>query len=677
MSETAWAWWRAAEEQLAANGDVDIAASVLPERQAWILSATAALEAGDRAALGDLAKTAPAVELGFVADLALSDPGAFDPTGSRAHLKLHGVRNAPLPRLDLLRLACVAHNREPPTRPPGLARAVRDRLVLDGASMVLSNRFKARKVGAPLHARSPRMASFWAAGVAQLLSDGDVRDYVQRHMPEVEPLPREPWPDLDEPIAGRQQRPSSTSLADFLRDPLGEPWGESCDQQVQVLTTRGDRSERLETLGALLDAIDALVREAAPPAAIPVVDAALTLAEASPEVQKREVLLNQLYLLDMRLCWSCSEYGPDILVPLWSGLRDLPAADRAQCARSILAETAELPLPREVRAEVLAFAAQSDADWKHDVQPWLFMHGRHVDMRAFQAALRDAPATRRERTLGYLHAVHGSAVEAYRLAARMFERGATDEANEVALTCLARSHEAPPRGRQERRLRLRAVLELARAASASASPPSSELVVALIATVHLEPDWTQRDELLAAVRSCAQQRLALPPEPLQADLLSRLQLMMVMELDSEAHLAFRDFGRWLRRARLEESLPAALRMCAELCPDAETVSRYGMKRGAPPANTSADPRPAWLHSLTTWLDHQETETVAQAALALAREHSACPSSLALWFLEVSDLDATDAWDDVVGMSHADAEDPLLAEFILNELGGELDPHDRF
>ena len=90
----------------------------------------------DRAALEELSSVAPGDDLRAVANLALSDPGAFDPTRTRAALKRMGVRNEPLPRLDLLRLACVAHNKQKPTRPQALANAARERPVLEGALLL-------------------------------------------------------------------------------------------------------------------------------------------------------------------------------------------------------------------------------------------------------------------------------------------------------------------------------------------------------------------------------------------------------------------------------------------------------------------------------------------------------------------------------------------------------------
>jgi len=636
-------------------GDVDAAARALPVRQAWVLHALAALEAGDRAALEALMTTAPLEELRAVAELALSEPGSIDPSRFRAHQKRVGVRNAPLPRLDLLRLACVAHNREAPSRPQKLADAARGRPALDAALMVLSPLFKPYKIEGRLLERSQRMASYWAAGIGQHIAPGRVREFIRDQVAGVEPLAEESWPDLEGPLQVRGTRASPASLAEFLRDPVGRPWSDACLQHVRVLCTRGERAQRLAALGGLLDAIDTLIRETTPAAAIPTVAAAIELADASAEISQRNVLQNQLVLLDMRLLWSSGQLADGLSEPLWRGLDGLSPDERAHCARLILEGAEGAPLPSAIAAEVLAFAIRGGADWEEEVLPWMFAHGHTIDVRSFQAALNDAPVHVRELALAHLHAVHRSTPEACRLAARMFERGAVEDASLVATIVFGRELQHPARGRQDRRMRHRAWLEVARAAAASSSPPSAELVVGLMAVSMMQRDEPQADELLECVMRCAHQRLALPAAPEQRDLIHRLQLMTVIGLDERAQTEFREFGRWLRRSPTETAIPAALRVCAALCENEEIVDAYGLDE-EPPA-TGGDPRRPWLHSLTSWLDRHETETVGRCAVALARGGSVPARILKVWFQDISDLDGHDTWDEIGAMVVED-EDPL-------------------
>lgn len=674
MSSSAWTAWRAAEAELARTGDADAAARDLPETQAWLLRATAAVEAGNRAALDELQATAPAFELEVLAELALSDPGDIDPTRLRAALKQAGVRNAPLPRLDLVRLACVAHNAEPPTRPPSLAKAARTRPVLAAALEVLSDRFRPKTEPDDLLARSRRLASFWAAGALQHEATGDVRGAVRDSRTGIEPLPQERWPDLDDPLRTAPRRGTQVSLADFLRDPLAETWSPACERQAATIRTRGDRAQRLAAIGGLLDAIDVLVREARPRAAIPVVQAAVELTEASPEIRRREVLLNQLTLLELRLRWSSPEaFSDDVGEIVWSALHDRSPEDRARFARIILERTDEPPRSRRVRTELLASAVQSKADWEREILPALEVLGSDVDLRAFQRALRDAPARERDLALGYMQSLHGSLVETLRLAARAIELGAGADATRMVMVALARVGRAPVRRRQERRLRERALLEVARAADACAAPPDAFFLLALFAILATLPEHARRGELVERLGSCATRRLALPTAPRHADLLERLQLMKMIGLDDRAQAEFRDFGRWLRRADPDEAVPAALRMCAGLCPDEETIRSYGLIEDG--SEAAGDLRPAWVRAVTAWLDRQSTEVVGRHALALARSDSANPEGLDTWFREVSDLEPCEAWDALAEMCMPEIPiefDGLLQELV-EQFGDDFDP----
>jgi hypothetical protein len=657
VSATGWAEWRVAERGLA--GDVDAAARTLPARQAWCLRALAALDAGDRAALEALMTTAPREELRAVAELALSEPGSIDPSRFRAHLKRIGVRNSPLPRLDLLRLACVAHNRERPSRPQKLADASRGRPALEAALMVLSPLFKPYKIEARLLERSQRLASYWAAGIGQHVAPGAVRAFVRNQVAGVEPLAEERWPDLEDPHQARGKRASPASLAEFLRDPVGRPWSDACVQHVRVLCTRSERAQRLAALGGLLDAIDILIRESTPVAAIPAVAAALELAQASPEVAQRNVLFNQLLLLHMRLLWSSGQLPEEMSEPLWRGLDGLSPEERAWCARLILESANGAPLPSTIAAEVLAFAIRGGADWEEEVLPWIFAHGGTLDVRRFQAALTVVPGPGGARARAQVHAAHRSTAEACRLAARMFERGAVEDATLVTMSVFGRELQHPARGRQERRLRQRGWLEVARAAAACSPPPGAELVVGLITISAIHSGERQSDELLECMKRCADRRLALPPEPDQRDLIHRLQLMTVIGLDERAQTEFREFGRWLRRSPAESAIPAALRVCAGLCADEEIVAGYERDGEEPPA-PGGDPRLPWLRSLTAWLDRHETGAVGRCAVALARDGSASARHLDTWYSEVSELGEGGAWDEVLAMvGEEELEEPFL------------------
>lgn len=660
MSRAAWERWREAEHAHGAVG-ATAAPSGLPTAQDWILHAIAALDRGDREGLAALKSRAPTLDLEYVAELALSEPDSIDPTRFRAFLKKLGVPNAPLPRLDLLRLACAAHNGEKPTRPQSLARAARGRPVLEAALTVLSASFRPYRLESLLLTFSPRLASFWAAGIAQRLTDQGVRPYVRKHMAGVEPLPEEPWPDLDEPVSeGRRPRESQTSLADFLRDPLAQPWSPACAHQAHVLAARADRAARLHALGGLLDAIHALVRDGTPIAAIPAVEAALELADASPEVRQRNVLFNQLHLLRLRLLWAQRSFPEEFLEPLWRSLDRWPASDRAQCARSVLEAAGDAPLPRRIATDVLALALLGGADWEREVRPWLLEHGDVLDPRALQVALRDVPEIMRQHALGLLHAQHHSTVEACRIAARLIECGAAGPGTEVAVPALVRQAMDDPRSRQERRLQHRARLELARAAAAAHSPPPAELLVGVLATMDAPHAAESGAELLAAIQPAIRARLALPAEPGFADVQSRLLLMRTTGLREEAQEEFRAFGRWLRQGEPGEALPAALRLCAQLSTDVEVVVAMQEDEASPAATPSmgADPRPGWLRSLTAFVDRLDTEAVGRAAVALARAGSVPAPCLRSWFETVSELGDGDAWYELQQLCDDEGEDLL-------------------
>lgn len=646
MSETAWATWRAAEERLARDGDLEAAAALLPDpRQAWILRATQALEAGDREALAGLAVRAPALDLESVARIATSRPGEHDPTHVRAKLKDARLPNAPLPRLDLLRLLCVAHNREDPTRPPSLAKAARGRPVLDAVLMVLSPRFTAYDVRAGLAARSPRMATFWWAGISQLRTPGIVRALI-REPTGVDPLPEETWPDLEETIGplpiGRERTPAQlASLAEFLRDPLASAWSPACEHDLDVIASRGGSPQRREALGGLLDAIDALIRGSSLEAAVEPVQAAVRLVESTRELSERQVLLQQLALLDLRLAWAGGD--PGTLETVWSGARALAPAERIALALSILERSGGLALPRRLRADVLAHVVASDADWEEVVMPALVMNAEGLDLAAFRSKLGSAP--RRDLALGWLHALRGSLPEALRLAKGLFagDDEAASGAWMVAKLALRRVIDLPPRARQERRLLGRALHDLGTVAVARAVPLGADVLVDFVLASSTLQRGPVEVELVPLAHAAAQRRLDLPVEADYGDLAWRLLLASLVGSAERAQEEFRAFGHWLRRAEPAQAIPAALRLCARLC-EADAV----VEALAPDAEPSAeDPFASlgvgWLRATTSWLDRQDGDRVAEHALELANGKDSLARGLVTWFQDVSDLPETGAW----------------------------------
>jgi hypothetical protein len=66
---------------------------------------------------------------------------------------------------------------------------------------------------------------------------------------------------------------------------------------------------------------------------------------------------------------------------------------------------------------------------------------------------------------------------------------------------------------------------------------------------------------------------------------------MAIGLEDRAQEEFREFGRWLRRSPPQAAIPAALRVCAAMCPDTGTVEGYGLDGEGPPAMDGPDPRP--------------------------------------------------------------------------------------
>lgn len=645
MTSDNWTAWREAEERVERGEDLDATAAGLPARQAWILRALAALDSGDRDALVRIQSEAPAEELRAVAEIALSEPDSIDPTRFRAYLKAVGVTNDPFPALDLLRLACVAHNGEPPTRPPKLAKAARLSPTLEGALMVLSKKFTPRHMEDRLSERSGRLVSRWGHGVAQLWNRGTTREYLGQELPDIEPLDDATWPDLDDRLQGPG---GAVTLAQFLDDPLGREWSDLCYADVQVLCTRGARAARLTALGRVLDAIHALLARGSMPAAITVVHAALELTAASPEVRHREVLRSQLNLLHFRLLWWCDALEPELVEIAWSGISDLSVEERAHAANLIL--DSGRPIPSSVAPQILAFALRGGADPEERVLPWIVENGESITARAFQSALSVTSERMRDYVLGHYHAEHGSTAEACRLAGRMLGRGELEKGEEIAMSALLRQNTTPAAGRRERRTRDQGWVALASSLAACPEPPNADFLGVLISMAPRSTDAPAK--VLEAVVERARARLLLPVKSDRGDVMPRLQLMLTLGLEQEAAEAFRAFGRWLRGGKTAETIPAALTACALLCANEEVVQRLanGEEEGW---------MTAWLRAMTAWLDRHDTGEVARHALALARSGRAGAAALDHWFEEVSDLENDDAWDGLLELSD---QDPFGSDF---------------
>jgi hypothetical protein len=399
-------------------------------------------------------------------------------------------------------------------------------------------------------------------------------------------------------------------------------------------------AQRREALAGLLDALDALIRGSSLEAAVEPVRAAVRLVEATRELTDRQVLLQQLSLLDLRLAWAGEDTGT--LEAVWSGARALAPAERIPLALSILERTGGLPLPRRLRAEVLALVVASEADWEELVMPALVMNAEGLDLASFRSKLGSAP--RRDLALGTLHALRGSIAEALRMAKGLLSDDRADGGTwMLAKLALRRAIGEPPRARQERRLLGRALLDLAAAAIARPEPLGADVLVDLVLASTALPQGSAEEELVPAARTAAQRRLDLPVEADYGDLSWRLWLSSLAGCIERGQEEFRDFGRWLRRAEPERSIPSALRLCAHLC-EADGVA----DALAPEADASAlDPFASlalgWMRATTSWLDRQDGEGVGEHALALASGKETLAPSLSRWFREVSDLSESGAW----------------------------------
>lgn len=666
MNKKGWKAWCVAERKLAKGVSADIASKDLPETQAWILQATAQIEKGNRAGAKELMLSAPNLELQMLLELSLSERDDFFASPFRAGLKRGGVSNKPLPKLDLMRFACAAHSSETTTRHQGLANAARTRPVLAGTLIALSRSFKAYSYDHLLSERSLRMASFWAAGLAQLMTNRSIRDYVDKYMPWANSFQEDLWPDLDESHEGQDRHSSVPTLPQFFEDPTSTPWHPAFNLKVESLGRTATASKRRELLGKLLEALAAVVDGPAPLAARPIAQAALDLAKTTQGLDNRNTLLNQLHLLEIRLAWFCEDLPHQLVDLLWSGLTEHSDAERAEAARMILRRIDPRDkLPRKAGAEILAFLVQSSANLQEEVSPLMLTHGEDVDMRVFTNGLKDVSPARRLLASGYMHAFHGSMVESCRIAALLFSQGECDDADKIALGALARFHESASHGRQERRLRQRALLELASAGAKSATPPSLALIQSFFAAVNLDCDKPKEHKaLLAAIRPAFAKRISLPAKEDRSDELLRLQLNTLMGERGQTLVAFTKFGRWLRSAPKSMSIPAALKLCADICLDGELTESLVLDGTASPSDD--DPRSAWLHSTTAWLDHQDYESVGKQALVIAQGDSDLAQRLIIWHRMVSDLQTSEAWEDVEDIAEEDEVDEfpeLLADFL--------------
>jgi len=157
-------------------------------------------------------------------------------------------------------------------------------------------------------------------------------------------------------------------------------------------------------------------------------------------------------------------------------------------------------LPRRIAAAVLALALQHATDWSDLIQPWILRHGECVDPRALLSELRGAPVRDRERAMGYLQAARGALPHACRSATVLFREGEEEAATRIALIALERDGDRPSRGRQERRLRLRALTGMARAANELGTLHDVRLAARLLVEVgRAKPDADLAEFLQAAL----------------------------------------------------------------------------------------------------------------------------------------------------------------------------------
>lgn len=643
MNEAGWARWRVAETSLANGVDVATAAKDLPPTQAWILRATDAVERGDRGALESLMSTTPGGNYLALIEVALSHPGDIDPTRLRAQLKSAGVQNKPFPRLDLARLGCVAHNGAYSTRVAGLAKAMADRMVLRCALMVLSPTFTAYQAESHLVERSPRMARLWAAGIAQLLAPGRVRDWMSKNLADLGELPKEAWPDLEKPIEGAHpRRRHGIGLEQFLSNPDHVDWNQQCDDDIDDLCRVGNPKASRDALGRLLDTIHRLVQSPMPARACPLTYAAARLVEDLQHVAHSDVIIDQLQRLDLRLGWTQQTLPEPAVEFLWDGLRSTSIRatpdERMHAARQILAQAKGHHFSAPILTSLLASALREPADWRKETLPWLRDFGHSVSIDQLTVALRGAPAPYRLRVLGTLQALQRKLPAALSLAAQLLAAGAVVEASGVVELAVSRRDESAD-GRQSRRLLRKAILEFAEAGQRSDPPPGARVLDLLLTLAAEDSDATPGKSLGPVVA----RRLRVEPEPPYRELCAHLRLLHTADLNGPCADIFRTFGRWLRRASRNEAIDSALCFCAAISSVPDVVECYASDK---PDDKALQQPVAWLRSITQWLEHQPASAVEAQAMTLATTGECEPVALFYWFDEVSDLPHSDGWERV-------------------------------
>ncbi len=652
MNTFTWETWAAAEKHVGGAG-LDAAAQDLPEPFDWFLRAIDATERSDRQRLQELGVRSQRTELFTLIELALSEPGDFDPSRTRAALKRARVPNAPLPVLDLIRLACVAHNGAKPTRPKALADALESRPVLDAALMALSPKFKPYQVQELLLARSPRLTSYWAAGVAQLYAGKSVETYVAKLEPHIEPLAPDRWPDLDHPIALRRQptrRSSAEEFEAFVADPLGVAWTASCERHVRGAGEL-EAPHQLAMLGALLDALHVLVHNASPIVVFPVCEACLTLAEKTPDVRQRRCLLQQLAALSLRLSWARGDTDPPLFALLGSGTSTLPPAERCEAAWALLQRSPHSVLTLDAPEQVIALALQSSAPWATELKPRLESVARALNLGKLQSALRGTPSPRRELVLGHLHALAGSALEACRLGTELFGQGRFDDAAEIVSTALNPDFFTGFEGRRERRLAPLAAQQLIRALQACKRIPPADLALRICQFCENLEHPSKHSELRSELEALLERVLERPAAKDQKDLFARLRIALALGRIDSSNAQFRAFGRWLRQPDTDQTIPAALRFCIDLVLETESAEYEADPDGLRADGTSGAPDSiggklaGWLQATTSWLDQHDSEEVARHALSLAQQADGPdPEELLQWQEDYSQLSGNDTWE---------------------------------
>lgn len=216
----------------------------------------------------------------------------------------------------------------------------------------------------------------------------------------------------------------------------------------------------------------------------------------------------------------------------------------------------------------------------------------------------------------------------------------------MALIALEHGAEDSAKGRQERRQRLRAMTAMTGAALELGNEHSVNLAFKLLAEIGKAKPGAERDELTPVAQRYARRSLEQASPLSFKDITSRLGVSMALDGTEEARALFREYGRWLRRAELSQSLPSALDVCGFLCVDEQLVDTFMEGGGRAQVEATTDPRFGWLKSITAWLDRQATKLVGDRALAMVQAGSLDAASIANWYESVSELTDSASWEEV-------------------------------